>query len=66
MKAPFVRIVLLISFSLVLSLQSVTAQPVKIDNVVLTGNHITKDYIILRELPFTPGDAVDEAAYPIW
>ena len=64
MKAPFFRIVLLISFSLVLSLQSVTAQPVKIDNVVLTGNHITKDYIILRELPFTPGDAVDEAALP--
>jgi len=37
--------------------------PVAIDTVILTGNKHTKDYIILREIPFTFPDTLDEADF---
>lgn len=35
-------------------------QSVRIDSILITGNSTTKDYIILRELGFNPGDQVTE------
>lgn len=34
--------------------------PYKIDEISITGNRVTKDYVIRRELPLQPGDPVDK------
>ena len=35
-------------------------RPYTIRNVNISGNHITKDYVIRRELPMQPGEPVDQ------
>lgn len=36
----------------------------RIDGIQITGNQTTKDFIILRELPFSPGDTIPENDLP--
>jgi len=36
----------------------------RIDGILLTGNKVTKDFIILRELPFSKGDTIPEEVFP--
>jgi outer membrane protein assembly factor BamA len=40
------------------SIVSSTMQPVTIDRIVIKGNRVTKDYIILREMSLKPGDTL--------
>jgi outer membrane protein assembly factor BamA len=37
---------------------SSTMQPVTIDHIVIRGNQVTKDYVILREMSLKPGDTL--------
>ncbi len=59
MKPTFFRIFF---FSLCFSLLSLTgwSREFRIDGIQITGNKITKDFIILRELPFATGDIIPE------
>jgi len=59
MKPTLFRILfLLLGFSML----SVTgwSRELRIDGIEITGNKITKDFIILRELPFAEGDTFNE------
>ena len=40
------------------SVVSSTMQPVTIDRIVIRGNQVTKDYVILREMSLKPGDTL--------
>lgn len=46
------------------AVQDAFAQKVKVGSVALQGNKITKEVVILRELPFSIGDSVDLADLP--
>ena len=46
-------------FILSLSLTSVAQQKMPVAGIDITGNSKTKDYIILRELPFVKGDSLE-------
>ncbi len=41
--------------------QEVITFPVRIDTVILVGNEKTRDFVILREIPFTLPDTLDQA-----
>lgn len=63
MKSTFVRVLLT---SVVFFMFSPTGwcQNLRIDGIELTGNQITKNFIILRELPFSVGDTIPETEFP--
>ena len=46
-------------FIISLSLTSLAQQKMPVDRIDITGNSKTKDYIILRELPFVKGDSLE-------
>ncbi|PKP23643.1 MAG: hypothetical protein CVU06_07210 [Bacteroidetes bacterium HGW-Bacteroidetes-22] len=47
---------------LILSLSELPAQQIiRVDSIILTGNHKTKSYIILREITFKTGDSLSPA-----
>ncbi len=41
-----------------LSVPGSVARPVTIDRIVIRGNNVTKDYVILREMSLKPGDTL--------
>jgi outer membrane protein assembly factor BamA len=47
----------IVADSIFISLQDSTTK-LHIKNIVVTGNRVTKEYIILREIPFKPGDSL--------
>lgn len=62
MKPAIVRSLI---FSVVFSMLSLTgwSQNIRIEGIELTGNQITKKFIIVRELPFSVGDTIPEAEF---
>ena len=59
MKPTLLRGLLLAACLMIIPLAG-WSRNIRIDAIEVTGNQITKDFIILRELPFSTGDTIAE------
>ena len=62
MKPTLLRGLLLAACLMIIPLAG-WSRNIRIDAIEVTGNQITKDFIILRELPFSTGDTIPKKAW---